>query len=158
MNYFYDWLSCDLQQHIIKIAEKEYIKSIYKPWCVYKYTFKYSIEEYRYIECFDKIWYFDSIIESPSLENGGGGIGFLKYSEDSESKRIHVVYKSLNVIDEILQIKNCKKFKIQRFLNASIDLLDCHIYTGNVWSEEYKSPIDDHLELANICYDEKIPI
>ena len=148
MNYFYDILPIELQDKIITIATKSYIKNIYTSWNVEYLYLETTHEEYRNIQSQNgKIWFFDSII----YKNECGGVCSLKASTN-----IFKNYENCIIIDEIRFIKDCKLFRLQHKFNKNINDFECDIYTGNYWKIGYKSPIDDHLNLANESYDDAL--
>jgi len=143
MNYFYDILPCELQDIIMHIAMKDYIKQIYTPWTFWDIINVNIHEEYRHIQSKKgKLWYFDSII----YKNENGGVCCLK----TKTK----IYEKCIVIDEIRFVKNCKLFHLQHKFNKNINDIECDVYTGNYWTSGYESPLDDHLILSNESYDD----
>lgn len=146
-NYFYDILPIELQKYIIKLAEREYIKGIYRPWNIRNVRFGDFVETYRCIDTNDnKFWYFDSII----VEKSNGGCAFLKMSESNH--KVNKIYECLHITDEIRLLKDIKLFGIQRKMKQDIVDDSYDEYVGNYWGEGYESPIDDHLNIANHAY------
>ena len=152
-SYFYDILPLDLQKYIIKMANCEYIKDIYRPWSVRNVRFENFVETYRCIHTNgNKIWYFDSII----VGKLNGGCGFLKMSESNH--KVHKIYETLHITNEIRLLKDIKLFGIQRKLKQDIVDDSYDEYVGNYWKEGYESPLDDHLYIANHAYELAIDI